>query len=587
MYIKVWDVAGNVNVTHVTFTVDTINPNVWIINPTEGKTVNSASVKVTWDASDSITAVDYYRYRLDYGSWSGIYYLKHKTFTVSGNGTHTVEIKAWDEAGNTGNTSVTFIVDTETPSASITSPDGGSLTGNSYLTVEWTGSDSVTEVDTYAYKLDDIDWVNTSDTNHKFTGLSDGEHIVRIRVYDTAGNYGTDAVAFTVDTTNPVVEMVYPQPNGNSSTGDILIEWNATDATTSVYKYEYRIDGGGWNTTSERRVQVTDLLEGPHTFEVRAYDEVDNVAELSIFFHVDLHDPTISIANPEEGTNFTTAKIYVHWAASDDETGIETYRYRIDDEEWKETKKTSVIIYVPNGKHTIHVAAYDWSGRNAVDDVEISVHAEPPSVNILMVGGFTNDSEYRLAWEGAEGDPFIHHYEVRADEGAWTYVDNETTSYLFSLEEGTHTLTVNVYDRAGNAASDAVSITVDVSKPSVEVTAPKNESTVKGELEIEWEGSDAVSGIDHYEVQLDERGWADVGMNHSYQLSIDDVDEGDHVFHVKAVDKAGNAAVVVSVFVNVKKGLPISTLDLVVLLTLVILIIVTLIFWLKKKRGDR
>ncbi|NIQ05354.1 MAG: hypothetical protein GWO20_06390, partial [Candidatus Korarchaeota archaeon] len=70
----------------------------------------------------------------------------------------------------------------------------------------------------------------------------------------------------------------------------------------------------------------------------------------------------------------------------------------------------------------------------------------------LMVGGFTNDSEYRLAWEGAERDPFIHHYEI----------------------------------------------------------------------------------------QLDERGWADVGMNHSYQLSLDDVDEGDHVFHVKAVDKAGN-----------------------------------------------
>ncbi len=57
VYVKVWDVAGNVHVTHVTFTVDTINPDVWIIDPTDGEEINSDSVKVTWDASDSITAV--------------------------------------------------------------------------------------------------------------------------------------------------------------------------------------------------------------------------------------------------------------------------------------------------------------------------------------------------------------------------------------------------------------------------------------------------------------------------------------------------------------------------------------------------
>ncbi|NIV68065.1 hypothetical protein GWN43_04355 [Candidatus Bathyarchaeota archaeon] len=73
-------------------------------------------------------------------------------------------------------------------------------------------------------------------------------------------------------------------------------------------------------------------------------------------------------------------------------------------------------------------------------------------------------------------------------------------------------------------------------------------------------------------------------MNHSYQLSLDDVDEGDHVFHVKAVDRTGNAAVI-SVFLHVEKGLPIPILETILIAT-TIAFLALVVIWTRKK-GER
>jgi len=56
---------------------------------------------------------------------------------------------------------------------------------------------------------------------------------------------------------------------------------------------------------------------------------------------------------------------------------------------------------------------------------------------------------------------------------------------------------------------------------------------------VYWEAKDLGKGIDHYEVQVDNSGWINIGTNQSYVFSIES--PGEHTLLVKVIDKAGNS----------------------------------------------
>jgi len=81
---------------------------------------------------------------------------------------------------------------------------------------------------------------------------------------------------------------------------------------------------------------------------------------------------------------------------------------------------------------------------------------------------------------------------------------------------------------------------VDFVPPTLWIVSPSVGYKVKSsKLTVTWIGSDAESGIDHYEVKLDEGGWSNIGNNTSYNLTK--LDDGSHTVYVKAVDRIGNS----------------------------------------------
>ena len=96
---------------------DTTPPTVNIGYPGDGATVSSDTVMVTWSGSDSGSGIDYYEIQLDGGAWINKGTGTSHTFTGLAETSHTVNVRAWDNAGNDATDSVTFTVDTSvTPS---------------------------------------------------------------------------------------------------------------------------------------------------------------------------------------------------------------------------------------------------------------------------------------------------------------------------------------------------------------------------------------------------------------------------------------------------------------------------------------
>jgi hypothetical protein len=99
-----------ITVTVTPSTPGTTPPTVTITSPANGATLTSSTVTVTWTGSDSGSGINYYETRIDSGSWINKGTSISHTYTSVSNGTHTVDVRAWDKAGNSAIASVTFNV---------------------------------------------------------------------------------------------------------------------------------------------------------------------------------------------------------------------------------------------------------------------------------------------------------------------------------------------------------------------------------------------------------------------------------------------------------------------------------------------
>jgi hypothetical protein len=79
---------------------------------------------------------------------------------------------------------------------------------------------------------------------------------------------------------------------------------------------------------------------------------------------------------------------------------------------------------------------------------------------------------------------------------------------------------------------------VDTTSPQLAITSPSWGSvTRESTITVTWHGSDTLSGIEHYEISVDEGPWINKGTGTTHTFTR--VGDGIHEVAVKAVDKAG------------------------------------------------
>ncbi|MEU3270341.1 Ig-like domain repeat protein [Saccharomonospora sp. NPDC006951] len=290
------DNAGNVSEAgSVSFTViegsqdDTTPPHVMAEvagqQDGDGNYVGSATVSLT--AHDDGSGVDTVEYSLD----GGMYTPYTEPVVVSAIGSHTVEYRATDVAGNTSEPgSVSFaVVEGEpdgtapTVTAEVTGEQDDEGNYLAAATVVISAEDTESGVATVEYALGDGD----------FTGYTDpvevtepGEHTVRYRATDNAGNVSeTGSVTFTViegsqeDTTAPETSI--------RITGEQDWEWSyidlakitllAEDDESGVALIEYSFGEGSFRPY---RIPLTVLDPGEYTVHYRATDNAGNTSEV-------------------------------------------------------------------------------------------------------------------------------------------------------------------------------------------------------------------------------------------------------------------------------------------------------------------
>ncbi len=218
-------------------------------------------------------------------------------------GIHVIDVKAMDKADNAIVKTVHVMVDTVVPTLTIDGPAEGSYSASSSVTVSWTGNDGMSGVAGYIYRLDGKDWTEMSDdTSHTFDGLGEGHapgrgaglrHVRQLCQGQRELHRG--------HAWRRLISITSPSGTVYSNSSSVPVIWNGSDPTSGINGYRYRLDSDGWSVLTQRPVHMCspDCPRAATPVNVRAYDQADNYAAVSVTFIVDTVRPAISFSAPD------------------------------------------------------------------------------------------------------------------------------------------------------------------------------------------------------------------------------------------------------------------------------------------------
>ncbi|MHC1710066.1 MAG: NosD domain-containing protein [Methanomassiliicoccales archaeon] len=529
--LKATDLLGLSRTVYINTTVDTVYDHLEILSP-NGELTNDELVTVEWEAYDLVAQTSHVEISVDGQAW----------FTVTGSrqglsglsdGEHTIQVRAWDHAGNSATRSTTVVIDRTAPALLISSPLPGAVLGSSDVQVEWECSDA--HGFTCQWRSDGGEWTVVTD-DFAVLGLTDGTHTIELSCCDGAGNFANGSVDITIDTHRPVVSITSPYSGEHLGTSAVTVTWEVGDI--SEVEMSWRIDESDWSVAQSSTVVISDLSDGAHVFELSCRDSVGLYTNLTLEFTVDTTAPSVTIVSPGEG-RYSNRSIEVVWEASDLE-GIDHFRLGVDSS-WTDLPGdvfTAQLNGLTDSPHTIVVTAFDEAGNSNSTEITIWIDTVAPYLQIISPSNnsFGNSISLTVAW--AVSDPAgIGSIYLCFDGSSWMNVTS-VSSYAISLSEGAHIMTFNVTDALGNFAVRSVTHTVDLTSPVIEITSPTEGAFLGPSVRVSWEAGDD-RGISRFVTSVDGGPWQEAHAS-SRSMMVNGLLGGGHTVEVRVIDLAGN-----------------------------------------------
>jgi subtilisin family serine protease len=272
------DIAGNVNQTNRTFSIDSMPPNISFTSPLN-KAYNTTSISISISNSSDAVYVWWYNESANLTYTGG-------TYANFSDGNHTILAYVNDSVGNINSSSITFSVDTTPPSINIISPTNVSWDNGLFFNVSigesgfcWAILNDTTAI-TLTNKSSNSDYFYNSSS---YGSQTPGNSSLNVTFYcnDSAGNQRSKTHFFGIDITPPSVSLEDPY-NGLSTpnTTAITFRYSPSDdhkiiscslvIDNNVESTSTSINNGTFNTFSKS------ISTGEHRWNVTCIDEAGN-----------------------------------------------------------------------------------------------------------------------------------------------------------------------------------------------------------------------------------------------------------------------------------------------------------------------
>lgn len=376
--IRLQDGFDNYAEASTTVVKDTTSPKVFFRYPSNNSVFNNGEIIITWRGEEEF-GIREFLIKIDGGEWEQY----GNTTEYEGlfeEGTHTIEVKAIDNAGNTGYELLNFSIDSQKPTVAITSPIDGVFTNGFKVEINWeiVESNAIRSITLTVNENTFVDLMNF--TTYEYPTPKEGEYLFMITVVDLAGNSNSHSVMIYNDRTKPDIEWTDLPPSFTNRTS-LDFSWRITEQYLRSVIFGY---GDLKEDLSLHQTSISvEVEEGSYEFYLKAEDMMGNVFSISHHLLVDITPPTIII--DWQKTLIDNGKALLYWSTEDN--GSSELFIEIDDgsgfmEALLENRYTSDKL--AEGNHYISIRATDESGNTETITWKFFVNSQ---------GGIGEDTE--------------------------------------------------------------------------------------------------------------------------------------------------------------------------------------------------
>jgi len=414
--------------------VDLTPPSIAILHPSS-MYVNSTFVEIIWDYSDNSGVNCCYVYVDGETTCVGL----NTSHIVSlDEGSHQVGVIVIDVAGNVKRYLFELVVDLTAPILLTISPANNTYTNG---TITWAFIDSY-GIDHYEICVDNGSWIVVLEEKYILTEY--GEHTVRVKAVDPAGNIAICTIYVTVDFIPPEIFLIKPENLTAYFTNQIVISWECWD-NYGISRFVIQYDN--ISISPPNNSLVLTLPEGKHVIVLKAVDFAGNTKIVTIIIYIDLTPPRIEITSPADCQYLNTTKVYLSWEYV--EINLDHFEVRVDFGEWTSVgRNTSCTLLLDDGQHIVEVAIVDIAGNRETDNITIYIDTEPPTIHVLKPENNSKvyTQEVTIEFEVSDNVAIDNIYVLIGDER----VNISGHTVVVSLSKGRNIILIKAMDKAGN-----------------------------------------------------------------------------------------------------------------------------------------
>ncbi|MBN1328303.1 MAG: hypothetical protein JXA54_02405 [Candidatus Heimdallarchaeota archaeon] len=462
---------------------DTTAPVITITSPLDGSAVRNNEITVQWSASDQLSGINYFKIQKD-----GVDYTTTSTtsapVTLGIDKDYSIRVIAYDKAGNSNSDLNIITKDSVKPFVNITSHPDYFITSNTVLNLNWVCYDNYggTAIDRSEVTVNGISKYSGSLTEAVINLVDEGTKNIIVTTYDFAGNSEQDLITVIVDTAAPIIQIISPVNNYNTSLSYVVVSWESSDTGSGIFQYNIFVDSTLYLTINNpytTSLAVPIPTDKSYTITVRAIDHLDNLAEDTIVVIRDSSLEEMSITNPVALHSYiSNTQFTMNWVVANIEniTLFEIYingslEYTILDN----TSRSQLIDLgsIPFDSYlafNVTLVAYTTNPLQTFRDIcYVHVDQLSPLVNILLPLNNTNiySNLILVTWDGSDSGSGITKTVIKVGITTIATLYQYKSQQYIVLDDtlGTVTITVEIWDKASNTAKSIVNLQVFLLSP--------------------------------------------------------------------------------------------------------------------------
>ena len=536
----------------------------------DGVTVEFAPEDYPQDAS--AYGVENTTYRVNEGLWK----LYTSPFTISTEGTNTIEYYSVDRANNKEDTKTLNVkIDMTPPTGHLTINNDDEYSNSEKVMLYVVADDGEgSGLNQTRFRNEGEDWVDswidyTTEPINWTLETGDGNKRVYAQFKDNAGNISPETSDFIILDTEPpttTASLSGTEGEANWYTSNVIVTLNATDVSSEVDYISYRVNGASWNNYS---TPITIGTEDTNIVEYYSVDKANNheITEMEEI-KIDKTRPTGGITINSGDIYTTSTSVTLSLTYADTVSEVDKIRYGndaiLDSQPWEEPAATKEWTLRPGeGTKTVYYQIKDIAGNiSPLESDSITLDTDPPLAAIEINEGdeYTNSTSVILYLQYSDN---LGVTQVRYRNYGSAYTEweqpTDTKNWTLSSGDGNKTVYTQFKDKAGLTSEITDTIVLDTTPPTGSIKINNGDSDTKSIIVIVTPTADDANGVTQMRLKNEGEDWNDweevTAKNWTLTSGL-----GTKTVFAQFKDSAGSTSTIYSATINlVETDLPTPT----------------------------